>query len=226
MRVGRLQPLEVCPLANLRREGVEQSKIHHVGNVMIDSLIHYRPKAEQSRVLDVLKLKVGQFVLVTLHRPSNVDSEASLTRILGALSRLAERIPVVFPVHPRTRKMIDTFKLSKTLSLAPDLTLAEPFGYFDFLKLMMNATLVLTDSGGIQEETTFLGIPCLTLRDSTERPITVEIGTNTLCGLDVDVALRSAAEILDGKTRRGKIPELWDGKAGERIARSIAGALT
>jgi len=217
---------EPSGVANLRREGVDEAKIHHVGNVMIDSLVHYRPKAEHSRVLESLEIRAGKFALVTLHRPSNVDDAGSLGRIVQALSKLAERLPVVFPVHPRTRKMIENFNLTKATSSAPRLTITEPFGYFDFLKLMMNAALVLTDSGGIQEETTFLGVPCLTLRDSTERPITVEIGTNTLCGSDVAVALRSASEILDGKARKGRIPELWDGKAGERIARSIAGALT
>jgi UDP-N-acetylglucosamine 2-epimerase (non-hydrolysing) len=212
---------EPSGVANLRREGISESKIHLVGNVMIDSLVHYRPKAERSHIVETLGLSRGNFVLVTMHRPSNVDEKDSLEGLLQGLATLAKRVPVVFPVHPRTRKMIGEFKSLDRTKNAPELKLVDPLGYLDFLKLMMNARLVVTDSGGIQEETTFLGIPCLTLRANTERPITIEVGTNELCGTDVPVMLKRSFEILDNKAKKGTVPELWDGKAADRIAHHL-----
>ena len=188
---------EPSGVTNLKREGVADHKIHLVGNIMIDSLVHHRQKAERSPVLETMGLSRGNFVLVTMHRPSNVDDASSLKDLLQGLGVLAKRIPVVFPVHPRTQKMIDEFKLLDRSRNAPNLKITEPLGYLDFLKLMMNASLLLTDSGGIQEETTFLGIPCLTLRENTERPITIELGTNELYGSDVTAMLNRARDILD-----------------------------
>ncbi len=205
-------------LKNLEHEGIDKEKIFFVGNTMIDSLVSYRKKAQESQILQTLGLKPGAFVLVTLHRPSNVDEKKNLAKILDLLSALSERTTVIFPVHPRTRKMVSEFGLQTRMHKIRNLKLLEPLGYIDFLALMESAQLLMTDSGGIQEETTYLGVPCLTLRTTTERPATVEIGTNELCGEDFDLALRKGLAILDGKRKQGSIPELWDGKAAERIA--------
>jgi UDP-N-acetylglucosamine 2-epimerase (non-hydrolysing) len=209
---------EPSGVANLRREGIDEKKISLVGNVMIDSLINYRQKARRLSVLDQYHVRPGHFTLVTLHRPSNVDTQDGLERILAIFEQLAGRSPIVFPAHPRTRKMLEHFDLYGRAGTIKSLHLIESIGYLEFLNLMEQAQLVVTDSGGIQEETTFLGIPCLTLRENTERPITVEIGTNQLCGLDVDLIVRRSFEIFDGRKKTGRIPDLWDGHAAERIA--------
>jgi len=209
---------EPSGVANLLREGIDERKIFLVGNVMIDSLIHYREKAQRLSVLDQYKLAPGGFTLVTLHRPTNVDTQDGLEKILRIFGELAGRSPIIFPVHPRTRKMLRQFGLDGRAGSIKELRLIEPIGYLEFLNLMEQARLVLTDSGGIQEETTFLGIPCLTLRENTERPITAEIGTNQLCGLDVDLIVRRSFEIFDGRRKTGRVPDLWDGHAAERIA--------
>jgi len=203
---------------NLLREGADKKKIHFVGNVMIDSLHFYRPLAERSTILDDLSLAPGRYGLVTLHRPSNVDDPATLRGILGALEELGADCPLVFPAHPRTQKIMESNKLSVP---AGRLKILDPTGYLDFVKLMMHARLVLTDSGGIQEETTVLGIPCLTIRENTERPITIEIGTNRLVGVSPERILGEGRKALKGLERPGRIPELWDGKASERIVRVI-----
>jgi UDP-N-acetylglucosamine 2-epimerase (non-hydrolysing) len=203
---------------NLLREGVDGSKIHFVGNVMIDSLHFYRPMAERSTILDDLSLAPGRYGLVTLHRPSNVDDPEGLRGILGVFDELGKDCPLVFPAHPRTRKIMNNNKLQVS---SERLKILDPIGYLDFIKLMMHARLVLTDSGGIQEETTVLGIPCLTIRENTERPITVDIGTNRLVGVSPERILEEAREVLGGRTRPGRIPELWDGKASERIIRVV-----
>jgi UDP-N-acetylglucosamine 2-epimerase (non-hydrolysing) len=209
---------EPSGVANLLREGIHEGKIFLVGNVMIDSLIRYRQKARRLCVLDRFNAEPGRFTLVTLHRPSNVDTQDGLEKILRIFGELAGRSPIIFPVHPRTRKMLGQFGMDGRVGSIKNLHLIEPIGYLEFLNLMEQAQLVLTDSGGIQEETTFLGIPCLTLRESTERPITVEIGTNQLCGLDVDLIVRRSFEIFDGRKKTGRIPDLWDGHTAERIA--------
>lgn len=203
---------------NLLAEGVDPEKIHFVGNVMIDSLFYYRPMADRSDILDRLKLEAGGYGLVTLHRPSNVDDGATLGRILGALSDLGADCPLVFPIHPRTQKVINDNRLDM---LPSRLRTIPPTGYLDFVKLMMSAKLVLTDSGGIQEETTVLGIPCLTIRENTERPITIEVGTNRLVGNDAARMLEEGRKILSAKPSPGSAPELWDGKASERIVKII-----
>lgn len=203
---------------NLKREGVAENKIFLVGNVMIDSLILYRQKAKSSNILEQLQLTPRAFTLVTLHRPSNVDDPANLDKIFKIFERISERTTIVFPIHPRTRKMIEQFGLNGRAGSLNNLKMVDPVGYLDFLNLMEHSQLVLTDSGGIQEETTYLGIPCLTLRENTERPVTVEIGTNQLCGLDVDRIVRASFDVFGGKSKQGSVPELWDGKTAERIA--------
>jgi UDP-N-acetylglucosamine 2-epimerase (non-hydrolysing) len=208
---------EPSGVANLRREGIDEKKIHLVGNVMIDSLIHYREKAKQSTIMERLGVKANKFTLVTLHRPSNVDTEDGLTKILTMFERIASHAEIVFPVHPRTKKMLAQHGLGARSESIQGLKLLDPIGYLDFLRLLDNAQLVLTDSGGIQEETTFLGVPCLTLRENTERPITCEVGTNELCGLDVEKVVSRSEAVFAGNRKKGRVPDLWDGNAANRI---------
>ena len=209
---------EPSGIANLRKEGTGEEKIHLVGNVMIDSLITYREKAKGSGMLDLLAVRPRRFTLVTLHRPSNVDTSEGLSRVLSVFEKLAGSPAIVFPVHPRTRKMLALHGLESRAKAISNLKLIEPAGYLEFLQLLDNAQLVLTDSGGLQEETTYLGVPCLTLRENTERPITCELGTNELCGQDVDKIVRKSLEVFEGKSKKGEIPPLWDGQAARRIA--------
>jgi UDP-N-acetylglucosamine 2-epimerase (non-hydrolysing) len=194
---------------NLLREGVAAENIHRVGNVMIDSLVRLLPAAGSCPKNGL----PDRLALVTLHRPSNVDDSGNLRRILESLCRVSERIDVVFPVHPRTRQRIAEFGIS-----VPGLHLLDPLPYIEFLALQMRAAMVITDSGGIQEETTYLGIPCLTLRNNTERPITVGLGTNILIGDDANRLTTESNNILDGHAKKGTVPPLWDGHAGDRIA--------
>jgi UDP-N-acetylglucosamine 2-epimerase (non-hydrolysing) len=204
---------------NLVREGVDPERIHFVGNVMIDTLFRYRERARQSDVLDRLALRPGGYAVLTLHRPSNVDDEGTLGMLLGAVARIQAEIPVVFPVHPRTRQRLEA--LAGILPAMPGLRLADPMPYLDFVQLMAEARCVLTDSGGIQEETTALRIPCLTLRHNTERPITVTRGTNRIVGTDPGAIYGSWREVAEGKWTAGELPELWDGKAAGRIVRIL-----
>jgi UDP-N-acetylglucosamine 2-epimerase (non-hydrolysing) len=205
---------------NLKREGISQEKIFFVGNVMVDSLLFNKARAEQSQILSELKLAKKGYALLTLHRPTNVDEKDSLLGIIKALREIARRLPIVFPVHPRASKNIAKFGFSQVFE-DRQIFLIEPLGYLDFLRLEMNAKFVLTDSGGIQEETTVLDIPCLTLRNTTERPITITQGTNTLVGNNADKIIGEAFKILDGKAKKGNCPELWDGKTAERIVETI-----
>ncbi len=207
---------------NLLHEGIDPDKIHFVGNVMIDSLMSHLKRAQQSTVLDDLGLNHQPYALLTLHRPSNVDDQRNFDQILLALEQIALRVPIIFPIHPRSRKMLTQFQFDHRIAKAKNLRLIEPLGYLDFLKLMNHASLVLTDSGGIQEETTVLGIPCLTLRRNTERPVTVEIGTNVLVGMDTDRIVEESFKILDGHSRQGQVPPLWDGQAAQRIVAILA----
>ena len=207
---------------NLHREGISDDKIHLVGNVMIDTLLKNRDKAEQSDVLEKLGLAAGEYAALTLHRPSNVDDPEVFGRILDALEVIQNDRPIVFPIHPRTRKNLEDSPLGDRAEGMTDLRLVEPMGYLDFLKLMASARLVLTDSGGIQEETTILKVPCLTLRENTERPITVEVGSNTIVGTDTGKILDAYRAILSGQGADCGVPPLWDGKAAKRIAEILA----
>jgi len=203
---------------NLLREGVGRHKIYFVGNVMIDSLFYYLPLAEGTTLIEDLGLKGKPYGLVTLHRPSNVDDIDTLRGIVDALVELGGDCPLVFPVHPRTRKAIEKNKIK----IPPDrLRVLDPIGYLEFVKLMSESKLVLTDSGGIQEETTALGIPCLTVRDNTERPITVEMGTNRLVGGTGDRIVDEGRKALKQTAGKRRVPELWDGNAAQRIVQVI-----
>jgi UDP-N-acetylglucosamine 2-epimerase (non-hydrolysing) len=201
---------------NLLHEGHSTDSIKMVGNVMIDSLLSHLENAESREKWRHYNLRRKGYGLVTLHRPSNVDSPARLRRMQDCLLDLSRQIPLIFPVHPRTRRNLDA---SLTL---PSLIFCDPLGYMDFVSLMTGSQVVITDSGGIQEETTALGIPCLTLRNSTERPITTELGSNTLIGDDSSKLRAYISEIVAGKYKRGCVPELWDGKASERIGKVLA----
>ncbi len=198
---------------NLRAEGIPDERIRFVGNIMIDSLNKHLERAQHSRICEELGVAGQDYSVLTLHRPSNVDDRQTFERILGALAAIGKRLPIIFPVHPRTRKMIQ----ESNLSVDSGLRLVEPLGYLDFLRLYSGARLVLTDSGGIQEETTVLGIPCLTLRENTERPITVTMGTNTIVGTDPAKITSAAFAVLDNKSQERRIPPLWDGQTADRI---------
>jgi len=202
---------------NLQREGVSAEKIHHVGNVMIDSLVRLLPAAEKAR-MDGLP---NRYALVTLHRPSNVDSSVALKGILESLMEVNRELGIVFPAHPRTRQRIQEFGLD-----AEQLRILDPLPYVDFLALQKRATVVITDSGGIQEETTYLGVPCLTLRENTERPITVKLGTNVLVGQNANKLTTELQKILVGQAKKSSVPPLWDGAASERIADILQGRET
>jgi len=206
---------EPTGIQNLKNEGIDDLKVHFTGNIMIDSLVHYLPRIEKSDISVKMNIEKNNYVLVTFHRPSNVDNKDELQRVTGFLNRLAENIKVVFPVHPRTRNNIKEHGLSD--SFHNNIVLTEPVGYIDFMALTKNAKLVITDSGGIQEETTFLGVQCITVRDNTERPVTVDVGTNHLAGTDLKKVEKIAAEILKGNIKEGRIPELWDGRVAARI---------
>jgi UDP-N-acetylglucosamine 2-epimerase (non-hydrolysing) len=207
---------------NLAREGVPADRIHFVGNVMIDTLFRYRERALASRILEDLALEPRRYVALTLHRPSNVDEGDGLLRLLEAIARIQAEIPVVFPVHPRTRQRLA--QLNGHLSPMPGLRLVAPLPYLEFVHLMARARCVLTDSGGVQEETTALGVPCLTLRTNTERPITTTRGTNRVVGVDPDAIYAQWRLVADGRWPTGELPDLWDGKAAERIVRLLVQA--
>jgi UDP-N-acetylglucosamine 2-epimerase (non-hydrolysing) len=202
---------------NLLREGVAPEKIARVGNIMIDSLEMMRPRIERENAFARYGLKSGGYGVVTLHRPSNVDDPETLSKLCGALERIASDLPLVFPVHPRTRKNLEAFGLYTRLAAAPGMHLDDPVSYIPFMNLVFNCRLAITDSGGIQEETTYLGIPCLTLRPNTERPITVTEGTNRLC--TPENIEHTAASAMATK-RKIKPPLLWDGKTAERVVES------
>ncbi len=203
---------------NLVNEGIPAERISFVGNVMIDSLLEHLKMAESSTVRDDLGIDGKDYTVLTLHRPSNVDDKQTFSGILDALLTVAEQIPIIFPVHPRTRQKIDEFGLADAIANS-NIRLIDPLGYLDFMRLYSGAKLVLTDSGGLQEETTVLGIPCLTLRQNTERPVTIEMGTNILVGTDPEKIRDAAAKILDLRSEisNKKIPPLWDGKTSARI---------
>ncbi len=226
-----LYTTERSALDNLLREGIAPERVAFVGNVMIDSLVANREHARRpAEILDAagfdgaVAASPAGYTVVTLHRPSNVDQEETLRPLLETLCEVSERLPLIIALHPRTRGNIERFGLNDLVA-GPQIVLLPPQGYLEMLGLMAGARLVLTDSGGLQEETTALGIPCLTMRENTERPITVEQGTNTMVGRDRRAILAGVSEILAGGGKRGRIPELWDGHAAERIASHLAGWL-
>ena len=214
---------------NLMREGIAPERIRFVGNVMIDSLLRHRLRAVPpattlgNRAADFLDDAAG-FGVVTLHRPSNVDEPSALREALSILNEVSRRLPLIWPVHPRARANIDRFGLSSLIADSR-IALLPPQGYLEMLGLLMGARMVLTDSGGIQEETTALNVPCLTMRENTERPVTVEQGTNTLVGRDRQQTLEVTEEIMRSGGKRGRVPELWDGHASDRIARDLSASL-
>ncbi|MBI3949946.1 MAG: UDP-N-acetylglucosamine 2-epimerase (non-hydrolyzing) [Acidobacteria bacterium] len=208
---------------NLLREGIIPNRIHRVGNVMIDSLLRLLPLTEGSTALKDIGLQAGNYAVLTLHRPANVDDDLTFSRLLVRLVELSDRLLIVFPIHPRTKGRL----ASLNLSINSNLRVVDPLGYLDFLQLVRHSRVAITDSGGIQEETSTLGIPCLTLRSNTERPITVEMGTNTLVGSDVELLIERFHAVVDGDNSWDRRPAtgipLWDGHAGERIAAVLAG---
>jgi UDP-N-acetylglucosamine 2-epimerase (non-hydrolysing) len=208
---------EQSGIDNLRHEGISKHKIFFTGNVMIDSLQFFLEKAETSAILNSLNLNGHPYVLITLHRPSNVDQKEIYEKILETFRQIQEQVKIVFPMHPRSRKMLQEFGFEEQVEEMTDLLIIDPIGYLDFIKLMRHAKLVLTDSGGIQEETTYLGIPCLTMRENTERPVTVNVGTNKIVGSEVEKIINETQLILNGSAKKGEIPYLWDGHAAERI---------
>jgi UDP-N-acetylglucosamine 2-epimerase (non-hydrolysing) len=224
--INRIMTDSICDLLltpsrdaddNLRREGISEDRIVFVGNIMIDTLRLHIEEAEKSAILDTIGVSSKQYGLVTLHRPSNVDNPRRLAEVFDALEVVQRKLPLVFPIHPRSRKMLAEHGLQGRVDAMSRLHLLDPVGYLDFLKLQKYAVLVLTDSGGIQEETTVLGVPCLTIRENTERPVTVQQGTNVLIGLNTERIVMEAERVLCGNGKRGTIPELWDGHTAERI---------
>jgi UDP-N-acetylglucosamine 2-epimerase (non-hydrolysing) len=219
---------EESGMQHLKNEGVADERVFFAGNVMIDSLVRYQEKAKTTTILEDLStvdcpLTTGNYIVMTMHRPANVDTEKGLQSILELIELSSQDTKIIFPIHPRTRAHMEKFGLADRLDQAKNLIMTEPLGYLEFIQLMSNATAILTDSGGIQEETTYLGVPCLTFRDSTERPITVSLGTNQLLSdLDPKKTYAALKEILAGKVKKGSIPPLWDGKAAERIAAKLA----
>ncbi len=197
---------EKSGIENLKREGIDDNKIHFVGNIMIDTLLYQLNKLNKNKNKE-------NYGVITLHRPSNVDNKENLKKIIRILNKVSEKIKLYFPIHPRTKKNMDKFKIS----ISDNIILSQPLGYMDFLNLWSKSKFVITDSGGIQEETTALKIPCFTLRESTERPITIEIGSNTLIKNDYDLLIKGIDDVLNNKYKESDIPELWDGNTAKRI---------
>lgn len=202
---------------NLLKEGVSSEKIHFVGNIMIDTLLHFLKKAEKSDIIEKLAIEKQGYVTATLHRPSTVDEPENLKSVIETLVEIQKDIKIIFPIHPRTRKNIDIFGLSEHVNSSDNLILTEPLGYLDFQKLMSNSKFVITDSGGVQEETTALKIPCITVRENTERPVTITEGTNELVGFDMEKLLYFAKKAMSNNWKESKIPKYWDGNTAIRV---------
>jgi UDP-N-acetylglucosamine 2-epimerase (non-hydrolysing) len=212
---------EESGIENLIKSGVEPNSIFFVGNTMIDSLVFALPKIQKSDILNQLDVQKDEFALITLHRPSNVDELENLSKFIKVFEYLNNFISIIFPVHPRTRKKMEDYGLIERIRQINKLQLTEPLPYIDFLNLMKNAQFVLTDSGGIQEETTFLDVPCLTLRTTTERPITIELGTNFLINPEIDNIIKAIDDVRQNRPKRKAIPPLWDGQSSKRIINII-----
>jgi len=207
---------ENSALVNLKKEGISKEKIFFVGNIMIDSLINNLETAQDSNILEQLDLSKHEYVTLTMHRPANVDNHEILAKLISIISKIGEKVPVIFPCHPRTKKRMEQYGLLSNID-NKFLRIIRPLGYIDFLKLQMGSKFIITDSGGIQEETTYLGIPCITIRDNTERPITVDIGSNVITGINAEKIIETADNIIDGKGKTCKVPKMWDGKTSDRI---------
>ncbi len=220
-----LMPPSRDAVENLLTEGHKPESIFLVGNIMIDTLLDSQEMIKKSGILDQFGLVAKKYVTLTLHRPSNVDNIENFKKILAALAVIQNEIPIVFPIHPRTRKMINEFGLGDYVASLSNLILTDPLGYFDFGRLISESGFVLTDSGGIQEETTVYGIPCITLRENTERPITILEGSNELAGCDTEKIILLADEILKGNWKESRIPELWDGNTASRIIKVLESVL-
>lgn len=214
---------EKSGIENLRREGISHEKIFFVGNTMIDSLTYYMNKIDSAHTYEAFGLKPFEYIVVTLHRPSNVDNPENLKRIFQQFEIIAQKYKIIFPIHPRTKKIIEVNGIDYNYS---NILLVDPLGYIEFVNLVKNSLVVLTDSGGIQEETTYLKIPCLTLRNNTERPITVELGTNRLIGIAYEKIASEVFSAINNPKNYSKIPPLWDGRASERIAETIVEKIT
>ena len=212
---------EESGLRNLKREGVSSKKVHFVGNIMIDTLLHSMPLVNKCSIVKKLDLSKDKYCVMTLHRPSNVDFKKSLLEIYDILKVISQQIKIVYPIHPRTKKMIKKYKLLKTFNNLKTLLIIDPLGYIDFIRLVKESKFVLTDSGGIQEETTVLKVPCLTMRKNTERPVTIEKGTNVLLARNKHRILRTINRILQGKHKNGRTPKLWDGETAKRIVKVL-----
>lgn len=206
---------------NLKKEGISEDKIFLVGDIMIDTLMKYKEQASSSGIIDELGLTKDSYVLMTLHRPSNVDSRANFVKILNALEEIQQKTKTVFSMHPRTKARVEEFGLDDMISGMKNLVILEPLGYLKFMGLMVNAKFVLTDSGDMQTETTVLNIPCLTMRENTERPETLDEGTNILVGNNTRLIVEESMKILDGKGKSGTYPELWDGRTAQRVVKTI-----
>ncbi len=206
---------------NLKKEGIPEKKMFFVGNTMVDTLLKFGANHKGTSTLSKLGVREKEYALLTLHRPSNVDDKRIFTSIIDALEEIQERIKIIFPTHPRTKKQIKNLGMEDKFVSMQNIIFTEPLGYLDFMGLLTCSKFVLTDSGGIQEETTVLGIPCLTLRKNTERPITVTEGTNVLVGVDKERIVEESCRILDGNGKLGRIPQLWDGKAAQRIIKIL-----
>ncbi|MCF0073418.1 UDP-N-acetylglucosamine 2-epimerase (non-hydrolyzing) [Dyadobacter sp. CY261] len=213
---------ERSAITNLHSENIEPGKIHFVGNVMIDSLVFSRKRAEELSVFKRFGLQSKAYFVMTMHRPSNVDSTDQLTGLMALVKAACELRPLIFPVHPRTKANLERYGIWDDLGKMNGLILLPPQGYLEFINLVANSMLVITDSGGVQEETTFLGVPCITLRENTERPVTIDGGTNYLAGCSqMDAAIAVVKKILNGKQKQSSLPELWDGFASDRIAQLV-----
>jgi UDP-N-acetylglucosamine 2-epimerase (non-hydrolysing) len=207
---------EACGNKNLEKEGIDKEKIFFVGDIMIDSHKMNKARIDRSKIIDKLRLAKGEYCLVTVHRPSNVDQKKDLKRIAGLLRNISHSIEVVFPVHPRTKKMLKAYKVK-----TGNIRIIDPLGYIDFQALLKGAKLILTDSGGIQEEATVCNIPCLTLRENTERPVTIAKGSNELVGSDKEKALKAVEKIINNKWKKAAFPPLWDGNTAKRVIKII-----